>query len=164
VSLPSNNDLPPLLPFRKIVFCYVLLIEDHELNAFLVSPTAIFWGCKKNVCTGLIQTWLQGKVSRAVGGFEGGALILPVTNLPITYFSQIWLVESASSNRPDFRSRHSLLCKRGWVTLIFSQKCMDSRRFHNGKTNIWTWEDRSINLEGRVSYQERKFRFALKSK
>ena len=39
---------PPLLPFQKIAFCYVLLIES-----LLVSPTVIFWSCKKKRLHGI---------------------------------------------------------------------------------------------------------------
>lgn len=42
------NVPPPLLPFRKIAFCYVLLIEN-----LLVSPTVIFWSCKKKRLHGI---------------------------------------------------------------------------------------------------------------
>lgn len=97
-------------------------------------------------------------------GSEGGALAAQ-RNRSANHLLQPNIVTSfmRSGNRPLNRSIRCCVNLVG-VILIFSQKCMDSRRFHNGKTNIWTSEDRSINLEGRVSYQERKFRFALKSK
>lgn len=126
-----------------------------------LSPHSNFLGLlNKNVCRGvmLYKRDYRVEVSRAMRIRRRRFDI--VRNKSANHLLQPNMVSRVSL---DFRSTHCCVNVVG-VTLIFSQKCMDSRRFHNGKTNIWTWEDRSINLEGRVSYQERKFRFALKSK
>lgn len=80
---------------------------------------------------------------------------MPVTNLPITYFSQIWLVESASSNRPDFRSRHSLLCKRGWGHINFQSKMY-------GQSAISQRENEYLNLRRQVDQLRRESKLSRK--